>query len=56
MLFHQTLCKEHNLIRVYDTQGKEEMAVSPFIARSSNLEAPRPAGTAGAAETSTFVL
>lgn len=55
-VFHQALCKEYNLIRIYGTQGKEEMAVLPFIARNSNLEDPRLAGTADVGETSTSVL
>jgi len=55
-VFHQTLCKGYNLIRIYDIQGKEEMVVSPFIARNSNLEDLRPAGTADVGETSTSVL
>jgi hypothetical protein len=54
--FYQTLCKEYNLIRVYDTQGKGEMAVLPFIARNSNLEDPPLAGTVDEGETSTSVL
>ncbi len=52
-VFHQRLGKDHELIRIYDTQGKEEMAVLPFIARNSNLEDPRLVGTADVGETST---
>ena len=55
-VFHQALCKEYNLIRICDTQGREELVVLPFIARNSNLEDPRVAGTADAGETSTSVL
>lgn len=54
--FTKRLCKEYKLIRIYDIQGKEEMAVSPFIARSSNLEDLRLAGMADVGETFTSVL
>ena len=55
-IFHQGLGKEHKLIRLYDTQGKEETAVLPFIARNSNLEDPPLAGTADVGGTSTSML
>lgn len=55
-IFHQRLGKEYNLIRLYDTQGKEEMAVLPFIARNSNLEDHPLAGTVDGGETSTSML
>jgi len=54
-VFHHTLCESYNLMLICDTQGKEEMAVLPFIAKNSNLEDPRLAGTADAGETYTSV-
>lgn len=55
-IFYQRLGKVYDLIRSYDTQGKEEMAVLPFIARNFNLEDPPLAGTADVGETSTSML
>ena len=55
-VFHPKPYEEYNLIRIYNIQGKEEMVVSPFIARNSNLEDLRLAGTVDVGETSTSVL
>ena len=53
---HQSLAKDHDLLRIYATQGKGEMAVLPFIARNSNLEDRRLVGMADVGETSTSML